>query len=86
MQEKQSTADKLRSVLAQLEFSYRIRHYHDELEYFSDTTSMCPRYTVTHLPICEREDEGHVLKVTYCYSSSLPDIYCTHWSKKTVGV
>ena len=61
----ESTADKLRSVLAQLEFSYRIRHYHDIVGVpFRYHLYVPEAHTITNLPICEREDEGHVFKVS----------------------
>lgn len=59
----ETTSDKLRSVLAQLEFSHRVRKYTEQGVPFMYFMYVPEEHPVTNCPICEREDEGHVLKV-----------------------
>lgn len=63
----------LRSVLAQLDFSYQIRNYNDNLQVpFRHFLYVPEVHPITKVPICEREDEGHVLKVEYCCNKLIP--------------
>ena len=59
----ETTSDKLRSVLAQLEFSHRVRKYAEQGVPFIYFMYVPEEHPITKYPICEREDEGHVLKV-----------------------
>ena len=62
--------NKLRSILAQMEFSYCVRHYHDELNVpFQHYLYVPETHPITGLPIHEREDEGHVLKVSNTFTA-----------------
>ena len=59
----ETSTDKLRSVLAQFEFSHRVRKYTKQGVPFMYFLYVPEEHPVTKYPICEREDEGHVLKV-----------------------
>ena len=61
----ESTVEKLRAILAQLEFQHLEQLYHDARDVLFRSHLYVPEvHPVTNLPFCEREDEGHVLKVT----------------------
>ena len=53
----------LRSILAQLEYSYRIRLYDADGIPFRTNAYVPEAHPHTGYIFCEREDEGHVLKV-----------------------
>lgn len=56
---------KMRSILAQAEYSYRVRYFHDVQGVPFRTNAYVPEiHPATGYVFCEREDEGHVLKVT----------------------
>ena len=54
----------LRSILAQMEYSYRVCYYHDEKGVPFRTHLYVPEtHPDTGQGFCEREDEGNVFKV-----------------------
>ena len=53
----------LRSILAQLEFAYQIRHWEDQGVPFRTHLHIPEHHPHTGTMFCEREDEGHVFKV-----------------------
>lgn len=54
----------LRSILAQLEYSYRVGYYHDVKGVPFRTNAYVPEiHPETGCVFCEREDEAHVFKV-----------------------
>ena len=55
--------DKLRSILAQMEFTYTVRKYDDQGVPFRSHIYVPEIHPVTATIFHEREDEGHVLKV-----------------------
>ena len=58
----------LRSILAQMEYQYRICYYHDEKGVPFRTHLYVPEaHPDTGQGFCEREDEGHVFKVYIIY-------------------
>jgi len=60
----ETTAEVLRSILAQLDFSYTVRDFHDRQGVpFRHHLYVPEIHPETNLPFCEREDEAHVLKV-----------------------
>ena len=56
----------LRSILAQMEYSYRVNYYHEQGIPFKTHLYIPEDHPETGLGFCEREDEGHVFKV-YIY-------------------
>ncbi len=56
-------AGKLRSVLAQLDFAFEINRWTDKGVPFSSKLYVPEVHPTTQVGFCEREDEGHVLKV-----------------------
>ena len=67
--------DMLRSILAQLHFTHQIRHWDSLGVPFKSHMHVPEIHPVTGQLFCEREDEGHVLKVR-CMSLS---IHCQHF-------
>lgn len=55
--------DKLRSVLAQLEYKFQIEHWESQGVPFKSHLHVPECYPITGVLLCEREDEGHVFKV-----------------------
>ena len=61
---KQQFVDDIRSILAQLEFTFEVRRW-DMQGVPSRTQLYVPEeHPLTEVGFCEREDEGHVFKVT----------------------
>ena len=56
----------MRSILAQMEYSYRIRYYDEQGVCFKTHLYVPEDHPETGLGFCEREDEGHVFKVFFC--------------------
>ena len=64
----------LRSILARLEYLYRVRFYHDEEGVPFRTHAYVPEiHPATGHFFCEREDEEHVFKVCL-----LQGVHCMH--------
>ncbi len=59
----ENQAEKLRSILAQLEFSYQINDWEIKGVPFKTHLHVPEDHPLTGTMFCEREDEGHVLKV-----------------------
>lgn len=60
-------ADKLRSIIAQMEFSYQVCRWNDEEGVPFRTHLYVPeKHPITKQYFHEREDEGHVFKVIQC--------------------
>ena len=59
----EDTNDKLRSVLAQLTYAYEVRQWTSKGVPFSTKLHVSEVHPITKEVFCEREDEGHVLKV-----------------------
>ncbi len=55
--------DKLRSILAQYEFSYQVRRWHDSGVHFRTYLYVPEVHPITNEVFCEQKDEAHVLKV-----------------------
>ena len=55
--------DMLRSILAQLDYSYQINHWNSVGVPFKDHLHVPEVHPLTGVLFCEREDEGHVFKV-----------------------
>ena len=53
----------LRSILAQLDYSYQINHWNSVGVPFKDHLHVPEVHPLTGVLFCEREDEGHVFKV-----------------------
>ena len=69
----------LRSILAQLEFSWLVRDYDDRLGVpFRHRLYVPEIHPITKEPFCEREDEAHVLKVGY--STTVKESFCVYTS------
>lgn len=60
---EETTVEKLRSIMAQLEYSYQINSWHAKGILFKHHVYIPEIHPVTQMEFCEREDEGHVLKV-----------------------
>ena len=56
-------ADKMRSILAQLDFTYQIHQLESEGVPFQVHLYVPEIHPITGLPFCEHEDEAHVFKV-----------------------
>ena len=59
----ESKVEKLRSILAQLEYKYQINHWNSKGVPFKDHLYVAEVHPVTGIQFCEREDEGHIFKV-----------------------
>lgn len=59
----ENTVDKLRSILAQLDFTYQICQLDSGGIPFRTHMHVPEIHPVTHMPFCEHEDETHVFKV-----------------------
>jgi hypothetical protein len=60
---KETKADRLRSILGQLEFSMIIKDWEKKGVNFIDHLYVPEQHPVTNEVFCEMEDEGHVFKV-----------------------
>ena len=60
---EESKPDMLRSILAQMEYSYRVGYYDNERVPVRSHLYVPEDHPETGLGFCEREDEGHLLKV-----------------------
>ena len=63
---KETDTEKLRSILAQLEYQYLVESWEAQGVPFKAHLHVPEVHPVTGTLFCEREDEGHVLKVTTC--------------------
>ena len=59
----ETNADMMRSVLAQLDYSFQINQWHSKGVPFKTHLHVPEEHPETGTIFCEREDEGHVLKV-----------------------
>ena len=59
----ETCCDMLRSILAQLDYSYRIKHWDSMGVPFKDHLHVPEVHSLTGVLFCEQEDEGHVFKV-----------------------
>ena len=59
----ETQVDKLRSILAQLEYKHQIDMWHSKGIPFKDYLYVPEVHPITGLQFCEREDEAHILKV-----------------------
>ena len=57
-------ADKLRSIVAQFEFSHQIRSLEAEGVPFRTYMYVPELHQESQMPFCEREDEAHLLKAS----------------------
>jgi len=58
--------EKLRSILAQLEYTHCVNLLHDKGALFKDHLYVPEVHPITGIEFCEREDEGHIFKVHTC--------------------
>ena len=61
--EKETPSDKLRSILAQLEYKHEVRTWNSKGVPFQSFTYVPEVHPLSHKEFHEREDEGHVFKV-----------------------
>lgn len=59
----ESMADKMRSILAQLDYKYQVDCWCEQGIPFRNHLYVPEIHPVTKMGFCEREDEGHVFKV-----------------------
>lgn len=64
---KEDIMDKRRSILAQLEFTYRIHEWEAKGIHFRSYLYVPENHPLTQKPFYEREDEAHLLKVPWNY-------------------
>lgn len=64
--------EKLRSILAQLEFTMAIKEWDSQGVLFSRHLYVPEVHPVTGTVFCEMEDEGHVFKVILLCSGVVP--------------
>lgn len=62
--QKETDLEKLRSILAQLEYKYQIETWEKKGVPFKSHICVPENHPLTDVVFMEREDEGHVLKVT----------------------
>jgi len=74
----ETKVEKLRSVLAQLEYKYKINDWHSKGIPFKDHLYVPEVHPLTGKGFCEREDEGHVFKVLLFYQIQLLQICLCH--------
>ena len=67
---EESLLNMLRSILAQMEYSYRVRYYDEQGVPFKTHLYVPEDHSETGFGFCEREDEGHVFKVWCTHRSS----------------
>ena len=60
---KEDRTDMLRSILAQMEYQYRVREWDEKGVPFRTYMYVPEVHHITQEPFLEREDEGHVFKV-----------------------
>lgn len=63
---KETRADKLRSIVAQMEYSHHIRKWTANNVPFTRHLYVPEVHPLTSATFHEREGEGHVFKVLYC--------------------
>ncbi len=66
----------MRSVLAQLDFKYRIDKWVKEGVPFNKHLYVPEEHPITGFGFCEREDEGHVMKVSYMFLVYKHNLVC----------
>ena len=59
--EEEVDVDKLQSILAQLEFQYSVESWEEEFHF--SHLHISEVHPMTNILFCEREDEGHVVKI-----------------------
>ena len=64
----ETRAEKLRSILAQLEYRYQIGVFNAQGVPFRRHLYVPEIHPITQTGFCEREDEAHILKVCPLYS------------------
>ena len=60
----ETTVEKLRSIMVQLEYTYQINSWHAKGVPFKHHVYVPEVHLTTGIEFCEREDEGHVFKVS----------------------
>ena len=60
----ETRVDKLRSILSQWEFKYQVDSWHAQGVPFKEHLYVPEVHPATQMMFCEREDEGHVFKVS----------------------
>ena len=64
----ETLVEKLRSIMAQLEYQYQINAWSDKGIHFKELLYVPEVHPLTGMEFYEREDEGHILKVIlYCH-------------------
>lgn len=63
----ESRTDMLRSILAQLDFTYQVNLWQSKGVPFKDHLYVPEIHPDTGMEFCEREDEGHVFKVCHLF-------------------
>lgn len=63
----ETTTEKLRSLLAQLEYKYQVNLYHSKWIPFKDHLYVPEVHPITEVAFCKREDEGHIFKVAIIF-------------------
>ena len=61
--QEETTVKKLHSLLAHLEYKHQIEYWEMKVVPFKSHIYVPEVHPLTDLMFCEREDEGHVLKV-----------------------
>lgn len=86
--EEEGKLEKIRSILAQLEYKYQIEYWEAKGVPFKSHIYVPENHPLTGMMFMEREDEGHVLKVSdyvqcACNDTELPSLSAleTHYAK-----
>ena len=67
----ETKAEKLRSILAQLEYRHQINSWQMKGVPFKDHLYVPEIHPITGVGFCEREDDGHVFKVYLHFSMQI---------------
>ena len=81
----ETTVEKLQSIMAQLEYTYQINSWHAKRVPFKHHVYVPEVHPITGIEFCEREDEGHVFKVSIAayWLHVLTYVYLAYWSELT---
>lgn len=63
----ETLTEMLRAILAQREFTYVVNEWHRKGVPFKDHLYVPEVHPDTGMEFCEREDDGHVFKVSMCW-------------------
>ena len=83
----ETKVEKLRSILAQLEYAHSVNLLHSKGAHFKDHLYVPEVHPITGIEFCEREDEGHIFKVHACKNIRVyfHNIFIADWQQSQAG-